>query len=199
MRYKSRAVISPANDLQSSIFYIKKGFLRVFRISEQGEELTLTILKQKDFFPLTFGMIGMSRINSYYLEAITPLETWKVHLEHFHYSIKSEPGVYSELTNKVLVRFNDVLSKMEYLVFNNAQVKIIATIISCAKKFGQKTNSEITISIPLTHRDIATLVGITRETTSLEMKRLEKRGLISRIGKFITVKNLNKLEEEIML
>jgi CRP-like cAMP-binding protein len=89
---------------------------------------------------------------------------------------------------------------MEYLVFSNAYTKIATTLISCANKFGeiQKNNSTI-IDIPLTHKDIATLVGITRETTSLEMKKLEKQGFISRDGRRLIINNVKKLEEVIFL
>ena len=79
MQYKPRTVISPVSDLQPSVFYIKNGFLRVFRLSEQGAELTVTILKPKDFFPFTYGMTASARNATYYLESITSLEMWKVH------------------------------------------------------------------------------------------------------------------------
>lgn len=199
LQYKSRTVISSVNDLQASVFYIKSGFLRVFRISEQGEELTVTILKPQDLFPLTYGMTNTKKLNSYYLEAITPLEIWKVHIEQFHQFINQNSDVYEELTQRLLVRFDDALSKMEYLVFNNAYTKIVATVISCAKRFGEKQGNDIIINVPLTHKDIATLVGITRETTSLEMKKLEKQGFLSRNGRFLVIKQIEKLEAEAML
>lgn len=199
VQYKPRTVISPVNDTQSSVFYIKSGFMRVFRISEQGEELTLTILKPKDFFPLTYGMSNTNVFKSYYLEAITQLELWKVHIEQFQQFTSAHPDVYYELTKRVLVRFDGVLTKMEYLVLNNAYTKIVATIISCAKKFGEPHGDNIIINVPLTHKDIATLVGITRETTSLEMKKLEKQGYIGRNGKNLIIKQIDKLEEAIQI
>ncbi len=197
--YKSRSVISYGIDSESSVFYIKNGFLRVFRLSEQGEELTLTILKPKDFFPLTYGMTNTSLTHSYYLEAITQLELWKVHVEQFLEYVKSEPEIYKELTRRALIRFDGVLTKMEYLIFSNAYTKIATTLLSCAKKFGEKQGDSIVIHVPLTHKDIATLVGITRETTSLEMKKLEKQGYISRNGRLLVINNMQKLEDEILL
>lgn len=197
LSYKSRSVISPASDSNSSIFYVKNGYLRVYRLSEQGEELTLIILKPKDFFPLTFGMSATNRIYSYYLEAITSLDVWKVSLEHFYRFLELEPTIRLALTTKVFIRFNDVLSKMEYLVLNNAFTKIVATVISCAKKFGEKEGDSILIRIPLTHKDIATLVGMTRETTSIEMKKLEKQGYIEKRGKYMLIKKIESLEAEI--
>ncbi len=199
LTYKQRSVISYGIDSELSVFYIKHGFMRVFRLSEQGEELTLTILKPKDFFPLTYGMTNSSLKQSYYLEAITPLEIWKVHSQQFLTFIKSDPNIYFELTRRAMVRFDNVLTKMEYLIFSNAYTKIAATLLSCAKKFGEVYGNSVRIPVPLTHKDIATLVGITRETTSLEMKKLEKRGYLSRNGRLFVLNNLEKLEEEIIL
>ena len=199
LQYRARTIISHPNDAQSSVFYIKSGYLRVFRISEQGEELTLTILKPKDFFPLTYGMTNSTALNAYYLETITPLEIWKVRIDQFVSFVKSEPEIYAELTERVLIRFDSMLTKMEYLVFNNAYTKVAATIISCARKFGVSNGNKITIPVPLTHKDIATLIGITRETTSLEMKKLEKQGFVTRNGKQLIVKNITKLEESVYL
>lgn len=196
MQYKPRTVISAVSDLQPSVFYIKNGFLRVFRLSEQGAELTVTILKPKDFFPFTYGMTASARNATYYLESITSLEMWKVHSDQFVEFVKSEPDVYYDLTEKLLIRFDGVLTKMEYLILKNAYTKIVATLLSCANKFGEAQNDYIRITVPLTHKDIATMVGITRETTSLEMKKLEKQGFIARNGKYLILKNIQQLEQE---
>jgi len=53
----------------------------------------------------------------------------------------------------------------------------------------------ILIHIPLTHRDIAMLVGMTRETVSIEIKKLERKGIIEYKGRSIFVKDLRKLKE----
>jgi len=200
LQYKARIIISHPNDTQSSVFHIKRGFLRVFRISEQGEELTLTILKPNDFFPLTYGMTDTTNSNSYYLETITPLEIWKVRIDQFLQFVKSEPEVYRDLTERLLLRFDSVLTKIEYIVFNNAYTKVAATVISCGKRFGEKTfENTILIPIPLTHKDIATMIGITRETTSLEMKKLENQGYITRNGRYLIIKDIKRLEKEVLI
>jgi CRP/FNR family transcriptional regulator len=201
---KKRTLLLHPHDTPSNIFYIKSGYVRVFRMSEDGEELTLTILKPKDFFPLTYGMNNAS--NPYYLEAITPLELWRAPQEQFLHFIKSNPDVLYDLTTRILVRFDGALTRMEYLVFSTAYIKVATTLLICAKRFGEPIASnatqggeDIVVQVPLTHRDIATLVGITRETTSLEMKKLEKQGFLGRMGRLLVIKNIKRLEEEILL
>jgi len=196
LKYKKKDMILRANDTPSSVFLIHSGYIRVYRISEQGEELTLTILRPGDFFPLTYGLNTTS--NPYYLEAITSLEFWRAPQDRFMEFIRNNMNVYIELTNKIMIRMDGVLSRMEYLIFSNAYTKIAATLLACANKFGDQQGDNIILKVPLTHKDIATLVGITRETTSLEIKKLENNGFIGKEGKFLVVKNYKKLEREVL-
>ncbi len=196
LQYKKKTLILHSNDSASSVFFVKSGYIRVFRISEDGEELTLTILKEYDFFPLTYGFNNNNEVNNYYLEAITSLEIWKSPQEQFMQFIKKDPELFFELANTLMVKFDVFLTRMEYLVFNNAYTKVAATLLMCAKDFGEQHGNEIIVKIPLTHKDIATMIGITRETTSLEMKKLEKKGFVRRSGKFLIIKNYNLLKEE---
>ena len=88
---------------------------------------------------------------------------------------------------------------MENLLLNNASIKIAATLISCARNYGKNEGKHILINVPLTHRDIAALVGITRETTSLEIKKLEKQGYLEKKGKYLLIKNIENLNKQINL
>ncbi|MBA3723347.1 MAG: Crp/Fnr family transcriptional regulator [Candidatus Levybacteria bacterium] len=196
--YKKRVMILHPNDTPSSVFYVKNGYVRVFRLTEDGEELTLTILKPGDFFPLTYGF--NKSVNPYYLEAITPLELWQAPQEDFIKFVTAAPDVLYDLTTRIMVRFDGVFSRMEYLVLSNAYIKVATTLLVCAKRFGRLSgDNDIVIDVPLTHRDIATLVGITRETTSLEMKKLEKEGYLGRSGRLLIIKNIKRFEKNISL
>lgn len=190
---KGDIILSPGEN-SSSVFYINKGFVKAYRISEEGEELTLVILKQNDFFPMTCGINNFP--NSHYFESLTPLEVFKAPQDLFLQFIKTNPEIFFELTDDILDRFGGLLTRMEYLVVSCAYTKVASTLLVCAKSFGERLGPDVVLSVPLTHKDIATLAGITRETTCLEMKKLEQKGLISRSGRLFVVKDIKKLEEE---
>jgi hypothetical protein len=46
----------------------------------------------------------------------------------------------------------------------------------------------------MTHQGIAGLSGLSRETTSLEMKKFEREGIISKEKRFIVVNKMRKLK-----
>lgn len=196
LKHNKRDMILHPDDLSSSVFFIKKGYIRVYRLSEQGEELTLTILKPNDFFPLTYGLHNTS--NPYYLEAITELEFYRAPKEDFLTYIRKDPTLYMDLTTRLVIKLDGVMTRMENLLFSNAYTKVATTLLICAKKFGIEQNGKIFIRVPLTHRDIATMVGLTRETTSLEMKKLEKDGFIIKMGRNLAMQNMKVLKQQIM-
>lgn len=194
LNFEKKDIVLHANSFPANIYYIKNGYIRVYRISEEGEELTLIILKPKDFFPVSLGIDDA--FSQYYLEAITPLEVYKVPLEQFTQFIKNNTDIFYELTNIVINRFGDLMTRLEHLIISRAYTKVAITILACAKSFGEEKGTNVILNLPLTHKDIANLVGITRETTCLEMKKLEKKGLIAHQGRLLIIKDIQKLEEE---
>jgi len=196
LQHGKRELILQAKDSTTSVFFILSGYIRVYKILEQGEELTLSILKPKEFFPMTFRIFESA--NPYFLEAITELTYFSAPKKAFLEFMKEEPQLYIELTAGLLVRLDGVMSRMEYLLFSNAYTKVATTLLVCAKRFGEIQKGMTYIKVPLTHRDIATMVGLTRETTSLEMKKLENDGYIVKIGRNLAIQNIKSLQSSVM-
>ncbi|OGD88124.1 hypothetical protein A2693_02565 [Candidatus Curtissbacteria bacterium RIFCSPHIGHO2_01_FULL_40_12] len=197
LHYKKGETILRAEDTPTGVYFLSKGFVRLYAVSQKGEELTLIIFKSGDFFPVMWA-VNNARTN-YYLETMTNVDLWRVPQDKFLVFIKSNPEVFFELTSKILVRFGGLLKRMEYLVFGNAYAKVASIITICAERFGRREKGKVIIEVPLTHSDLASMVGVTRETASIEIKKIEKKGLIGHQGRLIVVKNLKGLRKESLL
>lgn len=195
--YKKGDTLLHSGDEPSGVFYLSKGFVRLYSISKDGEELTLIIFKPEDFFPMIWA-INNAPV-PYYMEAMTPVEAYRSPHEDFLQFVKANADVLFELTSKILVRLGGLLSRMEYLAFGNAYQKVASIIHICAERFGESADGSITVLVPLTHKDIANLVGVTRETASIEVKKLERKGLITFHGRHVVVKSLANLRRESLL
>src|SRR3989344_3506860 len=102
---------------------------------------------------------------------------------------------------EILIRAEEeppgVLSTTQQLLYGNAYKRVASTFIVSAKRFGKSfKNKNVLIDIPLTHQDIANLAGITRETASISIEKLQSKGLIFRKSQKFIVKNLTNLELE---
>lgn len=192
--YKKGETILHADEEPRGVFYLTKGYTRIYSLSKNSQELTLIIFKPEDFYPLMWAINNTP--NTYYVEAMTPVEFWQAPKEEFIKFIKNNNDVFFELTSRILTRLGGILTRMEYVMFGNAQNKVTSIILICAERFGEKREDGIFIKIPLTHQDLANLIGLTRETVSIEMKKLQRGGLIDYKSKYISIRNAQKLKEE---
>lgn len=194
LHYKKGTPVLRAYEPPPGVFCIKKGYAKLYSISKQGEELTLMTLQPGDCFPLAWALANIP--SKYNIDAMTDLEVWKAPENKFVYFLKTQPEVLLELTKRILGRNMGLFSRMEQLVFGHASAKIASILCLWARRFGIKEDEGIVIPIPITHKDIASFVGLARETTSLEVKKLEERGLISHKKGLIIIKDLERLEQE---
>lgn len=192
--YKKGEILLRAEDEPSGAFFIKKGFVRDYSISSEGQELTLIIFKPNDFFPMRWVM--NDAINDHYFEAMTDVEVWRVPKQQFLDFIGDNSDMLNELTKAILVRLGGLMLRMEHMVFGNASQKVASILAICADRFGKKEGKRIIIQVPMAHRDIANLLGLTRETTSIEIKKLERKNIIAYQGKNIVVRNVTGLKRE---
>ncbi|MDO8658081.1 MAG: Crp/Fnr family transcriptional regulator [Candidatus Levybacteria bacterium] len=197
LTYKKNDIVSRSDDIPSGVFYLKKGCVRLYSLSKDGEELTLILFKPQNIFPLIWAINNTSM--RYYLEAMTPVEIFRSPREKFIEFIKSNPDVLYELLKRTLARSGDLMERMEYLVFGDAYAKIASILLILADRFGEEKDKGIVIQIPLTHKDIAALTGVTRETASLDLGKIEKKGIISFKGRKLIIKNLKVLKKESLL
>ena len=136
--------------------------------------------------------------NPYFFETMSSVEVLRAPKEKFLEFMEKEPTIVLELTKRVLSGLSGLLWVMEHLLFSSARTKVISVILICSKRFGTKNgNREIIIELPLTHQNIASLAGLTRETTSIELGKLSKEKIIAFKNRLLVVKDIDKIEEEL--
>jgi CRP/FNR family transcriptional regulator len=191
---KNKLIIGPAAE-PSGVFYIKSGFVRLYIISNSGKEITFNIFKPGTCFSMMWVLNDTPNI--YYFEGITDvliLEAPKSEVVKF---IESNPKVLYDLTKRTLSGLDGMTRLMHSLLTGNAYQNIASVLLVLTRRFGKKKNNkEYIINIPLTHRIIGTLAGLSRESTSLELAKLAKNKIIFQKNHLILVKNLKKLESE---
>lgn len=197
INYKKGEIILRPGDTPQGISFIKSGYIKDYSISKDGEELILIIFKPEDFFPIRWTLLDKQ--STHYFEAMTDVELRRIPRDQFIDFVKDNSDVFYELTKFILVRLGGIMQRMEYLAFGNAEEKVASILSICAERFGKKDKNRTVIQVSLTHKDIANLVGVTRETVSLELKKLEKKGIIGYEDKLIVIKNGEGLAEKALL
>jgi CRP-like cAMP-binding protein len=196
-KYKKGEILIRADEAPSGIFYLIKGMVKQYSISHQGDEQVLTIYKPGSFFPMMWAI--NDTLNTYYFEAIDNIEVKRVGKDEVISFIKGEPDVLYDLVSRLYKGMSGLLSRIEYLMFGSAYHRVIFTIINAAYRFGEKNDDTSKVKLMITHKEIASFSGLTKETISRESHKLQKKGLIENKNKTIIINDIKKLEEELIV
>lgn len=193
--YKKGELLIRSDDDPQGIFCLNKGYVRQYTISKAGIELTLHILKPVSYFPMVWAINGTPNI--YNFEALTDVEVGRAPRDEVVNFIKDKPKIIFELMSELLEDYAETLTRVEHLVFSDAYRRVISVLLYIAKHFGESEGIITKVDHRFTHQDIATLVGVARETASSEMIKLEKKGLVEYQSHLMVFQNINNLEHEL--
>lgn len=192
--YKKGEILVRADDDPSGVFYLATGTVRKYAISQKGDELVVNIFKPISFFPMSWAINNDQ--NDYFYDALTPVEIYRAPKEKVVEFIKNNPDVLFDLMARVYRGTDGMIRRMTYLMAGNAYARLITELIIHAKRFGEKgQGSQITLKI--TEKELASQIGMSRETISREMKKLKETGLVIFEKNILTIKNLGQLENKL--
>lgn len=190
--YKKGEILIRADDTPSGVYYLTEGYVKVYAISQKGEELVVNIFKPNAFFPMSWAINGTD--NPYFFEAMDKVKVYRAPKEDAVHFLKENPDVLYDLLSRVYKGIDGVLTRMAYLMGGDAYGRLIAELIIYAKRFGKEREN---VTITISEKDLAALSGMTRETISREIKILKAKGLIKQNKHTFIITSIEKLEEEV--
>lgn len=197
--YDKHDIIIQPGDEPDSIYYITNGFVKQYATSLEGQELILNIFGPHSFFYAIFQPDGSK--HDYYFSGLTMIEGHKAPRHEVKEFMHGKPEVLAQLLERRQYGIIGMFSRMEALVFGNAQSKVATAIVFCANRFGLPgiKKGEIRLDLPLTHKEIGHIAGLTRESVSYEMAEFQKQGIISMNKHIVTIHNMESLLDESVL
>lgn len=164
-------------EVPRSSFVIKEGVIRIYNINSKGEENVIAFLTEKSILP-TEWIFEKSPVSMYYYEALSDCVVYVIPKEKLLEIIKSNEG--SELYGIVTAQLVSSMVHINALEQSKASDKLLYTLQHLVLSFGEQRGANLSrIKLRLTHQDIAHIMGLTRETTALELGKLKKKGVIS--------------------
>ncbi len=200
--YKGGDVILRPEDTPSGVYYIEKGFVKVYSITRDGEEKLHIIYKAGEFFPLIWAFSNVTK--DVFYEALGEVFLRRRAKEEFLEFLTSDcargccPTLF-ELVARLIDILGVHVDRVDNLELTKAYPRLVARLLFLAKRFGKKEGSGIVIDVPITHLDIANSINMTRETASREMEILERKKIIKYRGRLIVIKDTDKLKGELSI
>lgn len=194
LTYKKGEIILRGEDEPSGVMYLEKGFVRQYFIAESGSAFTVHIFKPGSFFPMTWVINDMQ--NVYYFEALTPTALWRAPKEATVEFLSHHPEIVLDFGSRLLTGVSGMLERFQHLAADDAYDKLVHLLVYYADQFGKVTPAGMALGLPLTHKEISSWIGTTRETASVQVELLKKKGLIRYKGRQLVIPNMRALAKE---
>jgi CRP-like cAMP-binding protein len=180
---------SPHHPVEA-VFLLKRGRVRVFRVSADGRALTTAIVEPGTMFG-EMALLGQ-QMHDNYAEALDEAFTCVMSSADVHRLLLSDPRIAARIVEILGRRLVAMERRLSEAVFLSVPQRVAATL--CALISDQATAPPGTpVPIPLTHAQIAALAGTSRETTTKALGELAGHGALRLSRGRVTVVDPSRL------
>jgi CRP/FNR family cyclic AMP-dependent transcriptional regulator len=194
-RFERAETIFHQGDEGDLLYLILAGQVRVYTVSQLGQELSVKIFCAGEFFGELALLDGQSRSAS----AVTmrPTTVLTLHRDAFRAAIRAMPEIGLGVLEELSSRLRRTNLYIEYLASHSAPQRVVRALLDLADRHGVDERGATRIDLHLTQDDLASLAGTTRETVNRVLASLREQGLVRIERARLSVLNLPQLEQSL--
>jgi CRP/FNR family transcriptional regulator len=181
--YPSRSILKGRpllyqGEIPTMGFYVKDGIVKLYNITNQGEEKIVGYESAGGLLPIEW-LFSRAQVALYYYDTFTDCEVIRFPRDELIDKLNQNPDAARTFLDRSIAMYIGATMHLHALEQSKARQKLLSIFQYLVLRFGEKVNGpNYRIRLKLTHQEIANLIGTTRETTSTEISKLTKEGVI---------------------
>ena len=169
------------------LYLIRSGQLRAYVLSDEGREITLYRLFDRDLCLFSASCIIQSIQFDVTIQAEKDTDLWVIPAELYR-SLMAESAAVANYTNELVAsRFSEVMWRMEQLMWQSMDKRVAAFLL-------QEADIEGTHELKITHEIIANHLGSHREVITRMLRYFQRGGMVKLSRGMVTILDTKKLE-----
>ncbi len=193
--YRRGEVLFHQGDPGDALLILESGAVKVVVYSEAGDETVLAVLGAGESFGELALIDGEAR--SATVQALEAVEALSIRRDAFMQVVRSHPPTVERLLAALATKIRYLSNTVSDLAFLNLESRLAKKLLELAAERGKEVNGATEIQLALTQEELAGMVGATRASVNKVLGWYEDRGLISRTGRRIVVRDPEKLRARI--
>ncbi len=184
---KKRSILLYQGEIPRQAYVVLSGILKVYRLGNSGEEQIVGFRTKGDIFPETW-IFGKTSSALYYYEVLEDAEVLTVEKPVLLELIKANPDIRDQLFDYMVNNYTGLLMQITALEQSRAAEKLLLMMYYLMFRYGTVAkNGAYEIQLHLTHTTLGNLMGLTRETVTMELGRLKRKKIITYDSKGLTI------------
>ena len=185
---KKGTVIHNGGDDCTGLLLIKSGQLRAYILSDEGREITIYRLFDRDMCLFSASCMMRSIQFDITIEAEKDTDLWIIPIEVYQ-SIMTESAPVANYTNELMAtRFSDVMWLIEQIMWKSLDKRVAAFLL-------EESAIEDSDVLKITHEAVANHLGSHREVITRMLKYFQNEGMVKLSRGIIELTDKPGLEE----
>ncbi|MGG1518088.1 Crp/Fnr family transcriptional regulator [Paenibacillus oryzisoli] len=169
-------LVQTPESTREGLYFVKEGKLRLYKLNENGKQFTLGILTRGNIFGVlnsfSFGTNGI------YIETMESSLICTMSEPQFERLMINRPQLALKFLKALSDRLKEREEQLEQLALHGLRQRLLHLLSTLSAKFGVIQDGYALIDLPLSHQEIANMLGASREAVSGVMSELAKEGVI---------------------
>ena len=192
--YKPKDIVFGEGDLGDAIYLLKTGHVRLYRLTEEGKEITLAILGPGDVFGELALFEEMHRTT--FAETLDDSHICAASVDDFSKLMSHRPQLTLMVARQIAHRRNEAETRLAGLAYGSVRGRVSSALRQLADEHGERLeDGSVRINIRLSHQELANIVGTSRESCTIELGRLTKDDVLCIDDEHrIVIRNIERLQ-----
>ena len=189
---KHHQIFGPGSP-NTSLYFIERGSVRVTRPSPDGKSFViLSLLGPGELLGNTDWAEDTHDCSADTLEESC---IFQMSRRDFEQLVRENPTFALSLIQILGSRLKHAQSRIEDLVFRQVPSRVAKLFLNLADNHGKVTPAGIILDLPLTHQEIADIVGSSRVTVTQVLNRFRAMNWVAIKSKRVTIHDIAALED----
>jgi CRP/FNR family transcriptional regulator, cyclic AMP receptor protein len=186
------------NSLKSDrLYFLKKGYVKIGVYDSEGNEKIKEVLNQGDIFG-QLSLEGDTGEEEFAQVIKSDASICSFTVEDFERILMKRPDLAISYTKLVGLKIKALQSRITSIIYKDVRSRLLDFFIYIAlKERKEDSNDVVVFSNYLTHAEVASLIGCTRQTATTFINRLEEEGLLMFSRQEVRIPSLKKLQQQV--
>lgn len=187
---RSTPIYLPA-DHADGVLLLAEGRVKLGSFTEEGKQTILAFIEPGEIFG-ELSLIGSSEREEY-AESVEKSTIILIPNEAMQQLLAENPSVSLGVTKLFGLRRQRVERRLKYLLFRSNRERLVHLLIELAEQYGKQVADGVELRIKLSHQDLASIIGSTRETVTVVLGELQSEGRLKLGRRKITLTDAAEL------
>jgi CRP-like cAMP-binding protein len=194
-KFKRQALVYSPDEPGQSVLVLASGRVKINHLTPDGKETILAFIEDGEIFGELAVLDGKPR--GEYAEAVVDSQVLLIPREDLLWLMEQRPDVALSITKLVGLRRRRIENRLRNVLFLSSRARMVHLLLELIESHGERAGDRCEIRLTLTHQELASLIGVTRETVTVTLGQLQWERLIKVQHRRITVLDRDRLFQEV--